>query len=525
MPSKSLETELKLLLDQKDLAALDGCPFVSAHRRGQPTTRRLDATYYDTPDHALRRADLALRVRRSGKRFVQTLKRAASDGHPLQRGEWEVSVASLVPEPAALADTLPDDLRVMLEAAPLGPVFKTGFRRRQCLIDVADATIEIAVDEGSIEANGRTVPISEIELELKSGPVAALYETALQLLDHHQFTLGVESKSTRGYALALDLSPGAVKAPAMVVGPEVPLGDAFEQILRASQAQVLTNQAAAADGRDSEGVHQMRVGLRRLRSALSLLRAVAPSPTLESLREDAKWVASALSDARGWDVFLAEILPEAAAGCGGIRSFDSLRTAANILRERAYAIVRQEIAAPRYVRFHLTLGVFIERKGWHGSDGRLTALADDTAAYAARTLADRHRKVLKRGRHFRHLTPESRHELRIAAKKLRYTADFFLTALDHRRVAKRYLKRLGALQDQLGHYNDMAMTGGLIERLLQAELAGEARLAAGGVLGWQARGLVEAESVMLAAWHAFREVEPPWPRHPSGGVRTHEGSA
>lgn len=81
-----------LLLERKDLAALDGCPFVAAHRRGQPTTRRLDAAYYDTPDHALRRADLALRVRRSGKRFVQTLTRAPSDGHPLQRCEWEVGI-------------------------------------------------------------------------------------------------------------------------------------------------------------------------------------------------------------------------------------------------------------------------------------------------------------------------------------------------------------------------------------------------------------------------------------------------
>ena len=124
---------------------------------------------------------------------------------------------------------------------------------------------------------------------MKSGAPAVLYELALQLLDHHAFKLGVQSKSDRGYALALNAAPVSANAPPINLDPETAIGEAFAQIFCAAHGHVLANQAAAEDGRDPEGVHQMRVGLRRLRSALSLLRPIAPSSTLEALRADAEW--------------------------------------------------------------------------------------------------------------------------------------------------------------------------------------------------------------------------------------------
>ena len=139
--------------------------------------------------------------------------------------------------------------------------------------------MEVAFDQGVIEAADHRVSISEIELELKSGAPAVLYELALQLLDHHAFKLGVQSKSDRGYALAPNAAPVSAKAPPTNLDPETAIGEAFAQIFCAAHVHVLVNQAAAEDGRDPEGVHQMRVGLRRLRSALSLLRPIAPSST------------------------------------------------------------------------------------------------------------------------------------------------------------------------------------------------------------------------------------------------------
>jgi inorganic triphosphatase YgiF len=521
MQSVSVELELKLISRSKDLAALYDSSFIVAHARGQPSDRSLKTAYYDTTDQALHRAGMTLRVRCEGQTFVQTLKAASLKGGPMRRREWQAPVPTMDPVPSALADRLPKALRSVLGANGLRPIFTTTFRRRQRVLDISGASVEVAFDQGVIEAGDHRVPISEIELELKSGAPAALYELALQLRDHHAFKVGGQSKADRGYALALNAAPVSANAPPTILDPEKAIGEAFAQIFLAAHAHVLANQAAAEDGRDPEGVHQMRVGLRRLRSALSLLRPIAPSPTLEVLRADAEWAASCLDDARGWDVFLAETLPEAAAGCAG-DGWDRLKDAAEALRAQAYAKVRETLSAERHTRFHLTLGAWIERRAWQadGGVGSQARFVEATGSFAARALSERHRKVLKRGKHFRSLTPEARHQLRLAVKKLRYAADFFLTALGHPRIAKRYLHRLGELQDQLGRYNDMAVTSHLLEQLLETAPDASARQAADVILSWQERGLIDSVPTMLAAWRTFCEAEPPWPHNASDANET-----
>ena len=513
MQSTNVEFELKLIARSEDLTALYDSPIIAAHSCDRPSDRRLKTIYYDTTDQALGREGMTLRVRREGRTFVQALK--AVDISPSRCREWEAPVPTMAPVPSMIADRLPEALRAAFGANGLRPIFTTTFRRRPRVLDMAGASVEVAFDQGVIEAGDHRVTVSEIELELKSGVRAVLYELALQLLDHHAFKLGVQSKSDRGYALALNAAPVSAKAPPTHLHPETAIGEAFAQIFCAAHAHVLANQAAAEDGRDPEGVHQMRVGLRRLRSALSLLRPIVPSSTLEALRADAEWAASALGDARGWDVILAETLPEVAAGCAD-DGWDRLKDAAEVLRAQAYVKARETLSAERHTRFQLMLGAWIERKAWQTNGGGSIAMFDEPmVSFAACTLSELHRKVLKRGRHFRHLTPEARHKLRLAVKKLRYAADFFLTALGHRRIGKHYLRRLGELQDQLGRYNDMAVTEHFVERLVEVPLEGSARQAAGIILGWQARGLIASVPTTLAAWRGFCEAELPCPRSAS----------
>jgi triphosphatase len=408
MQSASVEFELKLIARPEDLAALYDSPIIAEHACDRPSDRRLKTTYYDTTDQALHREGMALSVRREGRAFVQTLKAVTLDGGPSRRREWEAPVPTMAPIPSMIADRLPEALHAALAANGLLPIFTTTFRRRRRVLDIADASVDVSFDEGAIEAGDHSVSVNEIELELKSGSPAALYELALLLLDQYAFKLGVQSKADRGYALALNAAPAAVKASPTNLDSETAIGEAFAQIFYAAHAHVLANQAAAEDGRDPEGVHQLRVGLRRLRSALSLLRPIAPSATLESLRADAEWAASALGDARGWDVFLAETLPEVAAGCAD-NGWDCLKVAAEALRRQAYVNAREMLSAERHARFQLMLGAWIERKAWQANDGgSLARLDEPTASFAARTLSERHRKVLKRGRHFRHLTPDTK---------------------------------------------------------------------------------------------------------------------
>jgi len=218
MQSANVEFELKLIARPEDLAALYDSPIIAA-RSCDRSDRRLKTTFYDTTDQALHCEGMTLRVRREGRTFVQTLKVVELDGGPSRRREWEAPVPTMAPVPSALAHRLPEALRAALGTNGLRPIFTTTFRRRRRVLDMADAWVEVAFDQGVIEAADHRVSISEIELELKSGAPAVLYELALQLLDHHAFKLGVQSKSDRGYALALNAAPVSAKAPTPALRP------------------------------------------------------------------------------------------------------------------------------------------------------------------------------------------------------------------------------------------------------------------------------------------------------------------
>src|SRR5262249_60681541 len=124
-------------------------------------------------------------------------------------------------------------------------------------------------------------------------------------------------------------------------------GGGFAQFLRSALQQLVLNQPAAEDGRDPEGVHQIRIALRRLRCALTLLRPLAPSAMLASLRADAKWLAGALAGARSWDVFLGETLTEVAEACNTVAGFDAVRQIAERSRRNGYAAACAALADRR----------------------------------------------------------------------------------------------------------------------------------------------------------------------------------
>ncbi|MGH7160254.1 MAG: CYTH domain-containing protein, partial [Acetobacteraceae bacterium] len=207
------EVELKLLGDCADLARLTASPLVGAHAKNHGRVRHLKAIYYDTETGGLERAGVAFRVRKVGRRLVATVKRAgAPGGSPAARDEWEMPVASMAPDPGPLLPLLPADLQALLGAAPLQPVFTTTVRRTTRRLKLADAELEMAFDQGRIEAGGRSLPISEIELELKRGSIAVLFDFARELAETAPLRLSLQSKAERGFALAHDQPPPASRA-------------------------------------------------------------------------------------------------------------------------------------------------------------------------------------------------------------------------------------------------------------------------------------------------------------------------
>ncbi len=508
------ELELKLQTDPQCLRSLAEAPVVEAVARNRGTVRKLEAAYYDTPDKALEKAGYVLRVRRDGRRHVMTLKTAKTLApDTLARGEWEVEVDDLRPDIARLSGDVPEKFLAAAGKADLVPQYTTSVRRRTRLLDLPHATIELAADEGVVAAGGRSEPISEIELELKQGDVTTLYELAVALSDFGRLDPSPRSKAARGIDLARGTAPAFCKASRPAFDAGITLDEAIAAMLRAALQHLLDNKAAAVDGSHPEGVHQARVALRRLRSILKIISSSAPSPAIERFRERAKRLADSMNDARNWDVFLTETLPPIEQGCPDVTGFADLRAAAELKRAKGYETVREAFSNAQSARFQLELALWIEQRGWRASvdaDG-LAELVAPARLFAEEVLARLHRKVLKRGRHFARLDAEERHKVRLAMKKLRYAADFFVPLLGGGKKVARYTNLLRRFQDLLGRYNDMATTAGLLAALeAKAPMSPAFAQSCGAVLGWQRRDLVGTEADLIAAWRNFKKAGRIW---------------
>jgi triphosphatase len=452
---------------------------------------------------------LSFRVRQSGTRFTQTMK-AEFGNDPLRRGEWEASVPSFAPDVALALPFIPEKLRADLERHPLEAVFTTDIRRHQRIVDLPSGTVEVAFDQGCLKSGDRSLPVSEIELELKTGSPSAIYELALRLAEHGPARPSIRSKSSRGFDLAADSPPAARRPRKLRLDPSSSLDEAFAVILRACLHHLLQSLPAAEDGRDPEGIHQLRVALRRLRSALDLMRSVVSLSKLDLLRSEAKWLAQNLSPARDWDVFQQETLRIVARGCPTIVGFDALEAAVEQRRTACYDKVRVVLADRRASHFLIGLGGWIEARGWRSdvAAGHEGQLAEPATNFAQRILSAQHAKVLKRGRRFKSRTPEELHRVRLAAKKLRYVADFLLPLFGQRKSAKRFSNGLADLQQELGLYNDMATTASLLSDV-GTESSGSTTAAA-AIAGWQAHAMVGVEPRLRKAWSDFVRTKVPW---------------
>lgn len=503
------EIELKLIVDADRLADFNNAPVMTSNARNKGARKHFKAAYYDTPERTLWRNGLTLRVRQSGARFTQTVKTERGDD-PLRRGEWEASVTSMMPDLALAMPFIPEKIRSDLHAQALEPVFTTDIRRHQRMVDMPSGTVEVAFDHGMLKAGPRTLPVSEIEIELKQGNASAIYELALRLAEHGPLKPSIRTKSARGFDLAADKPPSARKPRKLRLEPQIPLDDAFATILRSCLHHLLEAMPAAEDGRDPEGIHQLRVSLRRLRSAFDLMRSAGSLSKLEALRAEARWLARNLSAARDWDIFQTGTLPTIAKSCPSVAGFDALEHAAEENRSAAYASARRALTGRRCARFVIELGGWIEARGWRGdvSPESLGHLAEPAINFAGRLLSERHMKALKHGRRFKSLSAEERHRLRLTVKKLRHAVDFLLPMYGQRKSTRRYFERLADLQEELGAYNDIATTTTL---LMDMKASGtDGGTAAAAIAGWQAHAMVDAEPRLRSAWSDFAKMKAPW---------------
>ena len=505
------ETELKLLIPPQALRRVSAHPaFKSATR---PVTKKLYSVYFDTPGHDLWRQGVALRLRRDGARWVQTVKGGGTvQGGLHQRTELETRLVGPLPDCAAIdSEAFSGLFSSPLLRAQLKPVFTTEFTRIRRILTLATETeVEVCVDRGELRCGGHSEVICELELELKSGAPRHLYEVALQLLDSVPLRVENRSKAERGYALLRGDRPTPVRARAAVLTADMPVNDAFKAIVWATLNHLQANEHGTLGSRDPEYLHQMRVALRRLRSALGMFAKVLPEKQAAPLVSEVKWLAGMLGPARDWDVFMTETLPPVLSEFGDRDGPAALGKQCARLRQAARRRARTALDSQRYQRLVLALAGWLVAESWlrPRDEAVLAALRAPATAFAGAVLERRFARVRKRGRNLQRLSAAELHRLRIAIKKLRYAVDFFATLYDAKRV-RNLLARLSRLQNILGAMNDAAAVAGLT-KAVNCKSGTDIAEARGIVLD-RVRSRAEALKYELyPAWKAMRGSRKCW---------------
>jgi inorganic triphosphatase YgiF len=239
---------------------------------GPPAT--YEAIYFDTDHLDLRRHQVELRLQHSNGQIVQRIKARAHNGKIFAWQSHKLVLSDLQPNIDHARAFLPAIMRDAISLSALRPRFNTCFSRISHQFANAACTTLTSFDEGYIEAAGRSELISEVEFELKGGRLGSYTEECLSFLDRVPAALLVESKAARGYRLASSELPCAVSAPHIVVPWNLPLPEAIMRILRHSFQHFLDNHPAVPLSGAPESIHQMRVAMRRLRSAIRMFRPV-----------------------------------------------------------------------------------------------------------------------------------------------------------------------------------------------------------------------------------------------------------
>lgn len=441
------EVELKFQVPAAHRAAL------TRAMSGPRTARlRLQATYFDTAERHLAQAGLALRVRRQGRQWVQTLK-GAGDGL-WQRLEHEVPLdvpRGVLPQAdPARHDGTPagEALRRALGDRPLAALHGTEVVRRVRVVRAPGCSVELAFDTGALVASGRRWPLCELEFELKTGDPAGLTALAAKWVRRYALTLDVRTKAERGDRLARGVRIGVPERAQALALPEGIGGEAALRAITGScLRQILGNTSEIAhEAASPEHLHQLRVGLRRLRTALRELGTLSPQVRPE------------------WSAALETLFRS----LGVTRDRDALAQALLPALQRAGATTLQwppaDASAPpeALLREPGTTGLWLELLSFAAGDGGVGAVGEPFESFAAARLQALHRQVRRDAGRFAELDDAHRHRLRKRLKRLRYLCEFAASRFERRAVAA-YLRSVEPAQDALGHFNDVCVARALLQ--------------------------------------------------------------
>jgi triphosphatase len=501
-----VETELKLRIAPEQLARLKRHALLKKNQLTRPVTRRLYNIYFDTPKLALHQSEMALRLRRSGRQWLQTLKGGGSVlGGLHRRNEWEMPVSGpaldfSLPQVGEWSELLPAKIRNKLQ-----PVFVTDFSRSSRIMSWQGAQIELCMDQGEVSSEQQRAPVCELELELKSGEPRQLFELALAILEIVPFELESVSKAEQGFRLL----SGYAEQPVKAQPPELARGDHFspaiQSLIWSCLQHLQSNLHGAMTSNNAEYLHQMRVALRRLRVVLRMAESVCADEQLAVLSNDVAILGASLGRMREWDVFIAQTIQPMCTRMPGHDGLQALLESSERQRNDCYSLLRDDAHARDLQRLMLRFAIWMNGPYWQQQAGAGLLARDFATTY----LTKLSRRFARAAEHLDTLDAEKLHVMRIQAKKLRYSAEFF-AALYGKHEHKSYLAALGEVQEVLGLINDVAVAHRLLDELAKTAVLFNHQEAVMLAKGWIAHDLTQKFAELHGALGHFSSFQPYW---------------
>ncbi|MEA2842287.1 MAG: hypothetical protein QOF41_3617 [Methylobacteriaceae bacterium] len=458
------EWELKFELDAAQGVADGTAHWLPAGVR-EAMPRTLQTTYYDTPKSRLRKRHTALRIRKSGGEFLQSIKQAGAEH--FARGEWEQVVDEPRPTASGARGTpIEHFMARRRQREKLLPLFQVDVERRSCDLVKADSVIEASLDQGHVEADGRRLPIRELEFELKRGDPSQLFEAAREAVANAPLRLSFVSKGERGYRLREQSLTKPIPASTVRFGRKATAKQALQAICRTCLHDLTSNVVTIDREHAVEGVHKTRISVRRLRAAMALFKKITADEESNRLRGEMKWLSDMLGEARDLDVLQMEsTLPQAREVSGG-------RALVEIVAEKRHAAHGKLVEAARSQRFYIFL---VDLVRWMEDGDWLKAESKQgdgpVARFARSAISRRRKRLLKKADHLSKLLPDARHKVRIEGKKLRYMTEFLqplARSKGQRREHRRFVNQLEKMQTSLGTLHDAEARGDFLRDIAEA---------------------------------------------------------
>ncbi len=483
--------ELELSLDPEDAARLRRLPLLAPMKHGRARSRALRIVWHDSPDRGLAQQGLALAEQRPQWR----LERLLPDTQNWPPGA-PAPVLAAGRDISALGQTLPQ---------PLVPIAAFEGRELSQGLVTEPGPVGLILLDGAVRAIATERRASRVRLEGEADAVQAL---AVAMAGELRLAVPRASLAAEAAAVASDTEP----SPRHEGPPDLPAGlsvaEAFNHVIGHLSDVILYIAPKAADGREGpEPVHQMRVAVRRLRSAIKVFRRAVHWPDAEAVDRDLKALAAKLAPTRDWDVFVTETASAIAIALPAEPKLQRLLAAAERRRRACHDELRGFLSSVEFRRLGVELACLAGAPPPEpiADDAQQTQPAPTLEGFAASVLSRRLKRLLDVEGDIAALEPPALHAIRLRAKRLRYAAEIF-APLYPAKATHRFIQRLSRLQDRLGALNDAAVAASLLGELT----SGNHAFATGLVLGFIGARNSDTRAGIDKTWQKFQRLEPFW---------------